>query len=91
METHANVEQVLFFLSGNGKAILDGVESAVKDGDVVVVTPGTAHNFVNTGTRALKIYTIYVPPNHIDGRIHKTKLEASRDDADEKFGHSVEG
>lgn len=52
-------------------------------GDVVVVTPGTKHNFINSGTQALKIYTVYTPPNHIDGRIHRTKAAADADIADE--------
>ncbi|MFA6252700.1 MAG: cupin domain-containing protein [Patescibacteria group bacterium] len=89
LETHDNVEQTLFFLSGIAKAILDGQESEVNAGDVVVVTPGTVHNFINTGTETLKVYTIYAPANHIDGRIHKTPQEAIADQADEDFGHHV--
>jgi mannose-6-phosphate isomerase-like protein (cupin superfamily) len=85
-ETHAHVEQTLFFQSGSGKSILNGVEADVAAGDVVVVTPGTEHNFVNTGTEPLKIFTVYAPPNHIDGRIHHTKADADADDADEAFG-----
>ena len=88
-ETHANVEQVLIFFKGEGKAVLDGVESPVTKGDVVVVTPGTKHNFVNTGKSSMKLYTIYCPPNHIDKVIHKTKKAAERDTADEEFGHNV--
>jgi mannose-6-phosphate isomerase-like protein (cupin superfamily) len=90
-ETHANVEQTLFFLSGTGKAVLDGTESPVNAGDVYVVTPGTNHNFINTGTEDLKVYTIYAPPNHIDGRIHVTKKDADADDADEAFGQAIGG
>jgi mannose-6-phosphate isomerase-like protein (cupin superfamily) len=90
-EVHEGVEQTLFFLSGTGKAILDGVESPVGEGDVCVVTPGTNHNFVNTGAEDLKIYTIYAPPNHIDGRVHATKADADADTEDEDFGHSVGG
>ena len=89
LETHDHVEQSLFFMSGSGKAILDGKETEVKAGDVVVVTPGTEHNFVNTGTESLKIYTIYAPANHIDGRVHKTPAEAIADQEDEDFGHSI--
>ncbi len=88
-EVHPNVEQTLFFLSGSGKAVLDGKESDVSAGDVVVVTPGTRHNFLNTGDEFWKIYTIYAPPNHIDGRVHKTKDDADKDAADEEFGHQV--
>jgi mannose-6-phosphate isomerase-like protein (cupin superfamily) len=89
LETHDHVEQSLFFMSGSGKAILDGEEQEVKAGDVVVVTPGTEHNFVNTGTESLKIYTIYAPANHIDGRVHKTPADAIADQEDEDFGHSI--
>ncbi|MEP7103280.1 MAG: cupin domain-containing protein [Candidatus Dojkabacteria bacterium] len=88
-ETHPHVEQILFNLSGIGKVILDGVESEFKPGDVVVVTPGTKHNFINTGTEKLKIYTIYTPANHIDGTIHKTKADAVADVKDEEFGNKV--
>jgi mannose-6-phosphate isomerase-like protein (cupin superfamily) len=89
-ETHQHTEQTLFLLSGEGKSILDGVETPFMAGDVVVVTPGTKHDFVNTGTSSLKIFTIYAPANHIDGRIHKTKAEAEADTDDEAFGESVE-
>ncbi len=89
LETHDNVEQALFFMSGTAKAVLNGQESTVNAGDIVVVTPGTAHNFINTGTEVLKVYTIYAPANHIDGRIHKTPADAQADDEDEEFGHGV--
>ncbi|MDE2096779.1 MAG: cupin domain-containing protein [Patescibacteria group bacterium] len=90
-ETHQNVEQTLFFLNGSGKAILDGQESAISAGDAVVVTPGTKHNFINTGSEPLEIFTVYAPPNHIDGRIHRTKAEADFDREDEEFGEKVGG
>lgn len=88
-ETHAHVEQTLFFLSGTGKAILDDKETEINAGDVVVVTPGTKHNFTNTGSDALKVYTIYAPANHIDGRIHQTKEDADKDIEDEAFGEAI--
>ena len=90
-ERHDHVEQTLFCLSGSGTAILDGARSAFVPGDAVVVTPGTQHNFLNTGTEALKIYTIYAPANHIDGRVHHTKADADADTADEAFGHQIGG
>lgn len=88
-EKHEHVEQTLFFLSGTGKAILNGEETVIGAGDVVVVTPGTEHNFLNTGSEPLKVYTIYAPANHVDGRVHVTKADADADDEDEAFGHSV--
>ena len=78
-ETH-KLDQFLRFERGNGKAILDGVESDVGDGIAVVVPAGVKHNFINTGDIDLKLYTIYSPPNHIDKVIHKTKQQADADD-----------
>jgi len=88
-EVHEHVEQTLFFFEGKGKSILDGVEKELGSGDVYVVTPGTRHNFINTGDKSLKVYTVYAPANHIDGTIHKTKADADADRADEAFGHHV--
>ncbi|HJO89769.1 MAG: cupin domain-containing protein [Candidatus Pacebacteria bacterium] len=79
MEVHG-LDQFLRFEQGEGKAVLDGVESSVEDGSAVVVPAGTQHNFINTGDVDLKLYTIYSPPNHKDGVIHKTKEEAEADD-----------
>lgn len=88
-EVHERVEQTLFFMKGHGKAVLDGKEYPIEPGSVFIVAPGTRHNFMNTGSESLEIYTVYVPPNHIDGRIHKTKADAEADIEDEEFGHKV--
>jgi mannose-6-phosphate isomerase-like protein (cupin superfamily) len=85
-ETHGHAEQALFFLSGSGEGSLDGRKYPISSGDVVVVTAGTKHNFRNTGAQALKLYTVYAPPNHIDGRVHRTKADADADAADEAVG-----
>jgi mannose-6-phosphate isomerase-like protein (cupin superfamily) len=87
-EVHPNVEQTFFFLSGFGKAVIDGEETEVSAGDMAVVTPGVKHNFLNIGSESLKLATIYAPANHIDGRIHATKEDADEDTEDEEFGHS---
>jgi len=90
LETHDHVEQILFNLSGQGEAILDGEKHAFNAGDVLVVSPGINHNVLNIGSTELKIYTIYSPANHIDGRIHATKADAEIDSEDEAFGHQSE-
>ncbi len=41
---------------------------------------------IKAGTESIKLYTIYAPANHIDGRIHHTKADAAADVADEEFG-----
>lgn len=73
-EVH-QLDQFFRFEEGQGKVILDGVEHDVKDGDVVIVPEGATHNVINTGTVALKLYTIYAPPNHKDGTVHATKAD----------------
>ncbi|HEX7495500.1 MAG TPA: cupin domain-containing protein [Candidatus Limnocylindrales bacterium] len=75
-EVHPDVDQVLVFVQGEGQAILDGDKSAVSADRLVHVPAGTRHNFVNTGKTDLRLYTIYAPPEHAPGTIHKTKAEA---------------
>ncbi len=74
-ETH-DVDQVLYFLSGSGEAVLDGQRSPISANSLVVVPAGTLHNFVNTGSQPLKLFTIYSPPEEEPGTVHKTKAEA---------------
>jgi mannose-6-phosphate isomerase-like protein (cupin superfamily) len=72
------VDQILTFVSGTGKAIISGSEKAVAQGDLVVVPAGKKHNFLNTGANPLILYTVYGPPEHADGAVHATKEEADR-------------
>lgn len=75
-EVHQNVDQFFRFESGEGKVVLNGEESIVKDGFAVIVPAGTEHNVINTSASELKLYTIYSPAQHPDKTIHKTKAEA---------------
>ena len=75
-EVHPNVDQFFRFEVGQGKVVIDGQETPVRDGSAVVVPAGRRHNVINTGSEPLKLYTIYSPPNHPDGTIHRTKAEA---------------
>ena len=77
-EVHGQ-DQFIRVESGEGEAILDGVEHALKDDSATVIPAGTEHNIVNTGKGALKLYTIYATPHHEDGTVHKTKADAERD------------
>jgi mannose-6-phosphate isomerase-like protein (cupin superfamily) len=83
LETHPDNDQFLRFEGGSGEVFIDGSKYQVKDGDAVVVPAGAKHNVINVSkTELLKIYTIYSPPHHKDGTIHKTKVEAEADDED---------
>jgi mannose-6-phosphate isomerase-like protein (cupin superfamily) len=85
-ETHAKVDQFFRFEQGTGKAVLAGKEYLIVNGSAILVPAGTEHNIINTGVDKMKLYTIYSPANHIDGRVHKTKQDAEADVEDEKFG-----
>jgi mannose-6-phosphate isomerase-like protein (cupin superfamily) len=77
LETHDDVDQFIRVEAGKGKAVLDGEEHDLEDGSSVVIPAGTQHNIVNRSkTESLKLYSIYSPPEHPDGTIHKTKEEA---------------
>lgn len=76
-EVHEMVDQFFRIDSGEGKVIIDGEEADISDGFAVVVPAGSEHNVINTSPdKPLKLYTIYMPPHHRDGIIHKTKTEA---------------
>lgn len=79
-EVH-QLDQFIRVEKGEGKAVLDGEESVLQDGSVVIIPAGTKHNIINTSSsEPLKLYTLYAPPNHKDGIIHKTKEEAEADE-----------
>jgi mannose-6-phosphate isomerase-like protein (cupin superfamily) len=77
-EVHGHVDQFFRIESGKARFVFNGSEEhLVKAGDAVVVPAGTYHNVINPSPRIpLKLYTIYTPPNHPDGTVHKTKAEA---------------
>ena len=77
LETHDDVDQFIRVESGEGKAILDGREHPLEDGSAVVIPRGTRHNIVNVSkSEPLKLYSLYTPPEHPDGTVHRTKAEA---------------
>ncbi len=85
MERHEDRDQFIRVEAGEGEAILDGQTYRLGDGSAIVVPGGTEHNVVNTSsTEPLRLYTIYTPPEHPDGTVHRTKQEA---DAYERAHH----
>jgi mannose-6-phosphate isomerase-like protein (cupin superfamily) len=75
-EAH-EVDQLLIFVDGTGEAVLNGKDrSQVGPNSLVVVPAGTLHNFINTGSVPLKLFTIYAPAEEEPGTVHKTKAEA---------------
>lgn len=77
-EVHPDTDQFFRIEEGVAKFVFNGTEEhRVRAGDAVVVPAGTFHNVINTSaSKPLKLYTVYAPPQHPDGTIHKTKAEA---------------
>jgi mannose-6-phosphate isomerase-like protein (cupin superfamily) len=77
-EVHSDVDQFFRIETGKAKFVFnDKEEHVVGAGDAVVVPAGTFHNVINaSASESLKLYTVYTPPNHPDGTVHKTKAEA---------------
>ncbi len=82
LEVH-QVDQILVFVQGTGIALVNGEEKQISAGDLVDVPSGTQHNFTNTGSEDLKLYTVYAPAEHADGTVHKTRAEAVEAEAHE--------
>jgi mannose-6-phosphate isomerase-like protein (cupin superfamily) len=90
MEVH-QLDQFLRIEKGTGKAILDGAEHEISSGFAIVVPAGTNHNVVNTSAaEEMKIYTVYSPPNHKDGKMHVTKADAEADEGEHFDGITTE-
>lgn len=82
-EVH-HLDQFIRLEAGEAKVILDDVEHRMKEDDAVVIPQGTKHNVINTGNIDLKLYSIYSPPEHKDGTVHKTKASAGEEHFDGK-------
>jgi mannose-6-phosphate isomerase-like protein (cupin superfamily) len=79
MEVH-ELDQFIRFEAGEGTVVLEGEDHLVHDGIAVVIPAGTKHNVVNTSKKEdLKLYSIYSPPEHKVGTLHKTKQDAEAD------------
>jgi mannose-6-phosphate isomerase-like protein (cupin superfamily) len=77
-EVH-ELDQFFRVEEGSGEAVLDGARTVIRAGFAVVVPAGAKHNIINTGNVPLKLYTLYVPPNHRDGVVHHTRADAEDD------------
>jgi mannose-6-phosphate isomerase-like protein (cupin superfamily) len=82
LEIHPNLDQFLRIEEGQGivkmgtkKDKLD-FQARVSDDYAIVIPANTWHNLINTGSRPIKLYSIYAPPQHPFGTVHKTKAEA---------------
>lgn len=75
-ETHADRDQFFRVEKGEGDIWIDGVVTRIKAGTAMIVPAGASHNVKCTGGETLKLYTIYGPPEHVDGTVRATKRAA---------------
>jgi mannose-6-phosphate isomerase-like protein (cupin superfamily) len=84
-EVHEDRDQFFRIEEGRGVVDIDGVENPVEDDFAVIVPAGARHNVRNTGDQPLRFYTIYGPPEHLDGITQATKAEADARHHDEEW------
>ena len=84
-EVHEDRDQFFRVEEGEGEIHIDGNVNKVEDDYAVIVPAGARHNVVNTGAQPLKLYTLYAPPEHKHGTVHKTKEQAEADHDNDHF------
>jgi mannose-6-phosphate isomerase-like protein (cupin superfamily) len=82
LENHPNLDQFIRIEQGEGLVQMGDkkenlyFQAKVSDDYAIIIPAGKWHNLINTGYVPLKLYSIYAPPQHPYGTVHKTKAEA---------------
>lgn len=85
-EVHEHVDQFFRIEQGKARFIFGRRRKVIaREGDAVIVPAGTVHNVQNASRKALKLYTVYSPPNHPPRTVHKTRAAAVA--AEAEHGH----
>ena len=77
-EVHDAIDQFFRIEEGEGAIDIDGQENRVADDFAVIVPAGASHNVRNIGSRPLRLYTLYGPPEHKDQVVQSIKDEADQ-------------
>ena len=79
LEIHYNVDQFIRVEEGQGYVLMGDnpnymyFQERVYDDSVILIPAGKWNNLINIGCTPLKLYSIYAPPQHPHGTVHKTK------------------
>jgi mannose-6-phosphate isomerase-like protein (cupin superfamily) len=84
-EVHEDIDQFFRVEEGSGTIYIDGNASPIEEDFAAIVPAGARHNVVNSGSGPLKLYTLYGPPEHKHGTVHKNKDQAERDHENDHF------
>lgn len=85
-EIHENVDQFLCIESGRAAVMMGKCRDNLREKQcadenyAVLIPAGTWHNIVNIGSTPLKLYSVYAPPQHPAGTVHRTKADAEHDE-----------
>lgn len=85
VEMHPHVDQFIRIESGRAKVYMGSRQNALREVETVnenyavIIPAGTWHNIVNIGNAPLKVYSLYAPPQHPFGTVHKTKADAEHE------------
>jgi mannose-6-phosphate isomerase-like protein (cupin superfamily) len=86
LENHPHLDQFIRIEEGHGLVLMGDSEynldfrREVSDDYVILIPAGKWHNLINIGNTPIKLYSIYAPPEHPHGTIHKTKADAEADE-----------
>jgi mannose-6-phosphate isomerase-like protein (cupin superfamily) len=83
-EVHDDRDQFFRIEMGSGEIVIDGAVSPVRGDMAMVVPAGARHNLRNTGSETLRLYTVYGPPEHRHGTVHRTKADVTEEHFDGK-------
>lgn len=75
-EVHPDRDQFFRIEEGSGEVWIDGHRTDIEDDFAILVPAGARHNIKNTGEEPLRLYTLYAPPEHLDGTVHATRADA---------------
>ncbi len=83
LEMHPDNDQFLKIEDGIGQVLIGkskdrlSYQKRVKKGDAIIVPAGMWHNVINLGRGCIKLYSVYAPPHHKPGTVHRTKQDAN--------------
>lgn len=82
LENHPNLDQFIRIEQGQGLVKMGdrkdnlNFQRRVSGSDAIIIPAGTWHNLINIGNVPLKLYSVYAPPQHPKGTVHRTKVDA---------------
>ncbi len=64
--SHPNGEEVIYIVTGSGRALIDGVVHPVHAGSAVLFPQGQIHMLQNSGAEEMKVLCFFAPPSSLD-------------------------